>query len=85
MSKSTLRRILAFVKANLIDLIIARKPGSENQRKISMETRRLLKKNMSENPSFSAGKLRRCTPALENLSIRTIKKCCLTDLMIGFI
>jgi hypothetical protein len=48
-----------------------------------METRRLLKKNIRENPSFSAGKLKRCTPVLENLSIRTIKKCCLTDMQLS--
>jgi hypothetical protein len=71
---------LAFAKANHLDPISSRKPGSRTERRISMETRRLMKKRLVENPSLSAGRLRGCILALEKVSIRTIQDCCLKDL-----
>jgi hypothetical protein len=75
MSESTLRRILAFAKTNPLDPISSRKPGSGKKRKISMETRRLMKKGLAENHSLS--QLRGCINAL---GIQTIQDCCLKDL-----
>ncbi len=45
-----------------------------------METRKLMKKKLTENPSLSAGRLRGCIHALENVSIQVIHDCCLKDL-----
>jgi hypothetical protein len=42
MFKVTLRRFLAFAKANPTGPMTPRKPGSGKQRKISVETRRLI-------------------------------------------
>jgi hypothetical protein len=74
-----LRRILAFAKKNPINPIIPRKPGSGRPKKISEETRRLIKKKMQTNPSLTAVKQKRVT-ALANVSIRSIQDCCLKDL-----
>jgi hypothetical protein len=78
--KSTLRRILAFAKVNPLDPISSRKPGSGKERKISMETKKLMKEKLAENPSLRASRLRGCIPAFEKVSIQTIQDCCLKDL-----
>jgi hypothetical protein len=80
MSKSILRRALVFAKADPTYPIIPKKLSPGKQRKISAETRRILKKILSENPHLSAVKLERCIPALENVSICTIQYYCLKDL-----
>jgi hypothetical protein len=80
MSESTLRRILTFPKAKPIDPISSRKPRSGKERKITMETRGLMKKKLTEDLSASAGTLRGYIPALENVSIWMIRDCCLKDL-----
>jgi hypothetical protein len=54
-----LRRILAFAKRNPINPIIPRKSGSGRPKKISEETRRLIKKKLQANPSLTAVRLRR--------------------------
>jgi hypothetical protein len=45
-----------------------------------METRGLMKKKLTEDLSTSAGTLRGCIPALENVRIWMILDCCLKDL-----
>jgi hypothetical protein len=75
MSERTLRRILSFTKANPFNLIKPRKLGSGRPRKISVETMRMMKKKLQENPSLSAVKLRRSIPALASVSIRGIQNC----------
>jgi hypothetical protein len=55
LSKSTLRRILAFfAKRNPINPIIHSMSGSGRPKKISEETRRLIKKKLKVNPSLTA-------------------------------
>jgi hypothetical protein len=55
LSKSTLRRILAFfAKRNPINPIMPSMCGSGRPKKISEETRRLIKKKLKANPSLTA-------------------------------
>jgi hypothetical protein len=54
LSKSTLRRILAFAKRNPINPIIPRKSGSGRPKKISEETEGLIKKILQANASLTA-------------------------------
>jgi hypothetical protein len=82
MSKKTLRRDLAFAKANPLNTIKLRKPISGRQRKISMETRRRMKEKLQENPTLTVVKLRRIIPALANRSIQVTKNCCVRNLQL---
>jgi hypothetical protein len=82
MSKKTLRRVLAFAKANPLNTIKSRKPMSGRQRKISMETRRRMKEKLQENPTLTVVKLRSILLALANGSIRVTKNCCVSDLQL---
>jgi hypothetical protein len=78
MSTSTLRRILAFARANPADPIISIKPVSERLRKISEETRRA---RLWKNPNTTAAKLKRAAiAALANVSIWPVQEYCLKDL-----
>ncbi len=80
MSESTLRRILAFAKANPIDPIMPRKAVMGRPRKISKDTMKVIKKKLQEQPSLTAVQLKKVIPSIANVSIRSIQDCCLKDL-----
>jgi hypothetical protein len=81
-SERTLRRILSFAKAYCLHPITPRKLVTGRPREISMETSRIMKKNLHENPSLTAVKLRRSIPTLACVSIRGTQNCCLKDLQL---